>query len=272
MLIKVSVASIPPITLTTMRLWLAAALLITYLKLCGDTLPKDKVSWFVFCVIGLVGNSLPFCLINYGEVYIDSALAAILMGIMPVATILLAHLFIPEEPFTPTRITGVALSFSGLLILVGWDALSGIGSAVIAQLAVLAGALSYSVSAVFARRNAKLPGRIISAGATLMGAIWVTPVALITENPWTLEPSTQSLLAMVLLAIFPTAIGALIFFKLIKAIGANGLAQVNYLIPILGLGWGVLLLGEQPSWRAGIALVCILAGVILVNKTSAKSN
>ncbi len=270
MLIKVGVASIPPVTLTAMRLWLAALLLVIYLRICGDVLPKDKDAWIIFGVIGLVGNALPFSLINFGEVYIDSALAAVLMGIMPVATVILAHWFVPDEPFTAARAGGVALSFTGLLILVGWDALVGIGSAVIAQLAVLGAAISYAVSAVYARRKAKLQGRVMSTGATLMGAIWILPMAFIFENPWTVQASLQSLIAMVLLAIFPTAVGALIFFKLIKAIGANGLAQVNYLIPVLGLGWGVLLLGEQPSWRAGAALMFIVVGVMLVNQPTQK--
>ena len=265
MFIKIGVATIPPLTLAAGRLALATLLLWGYVLFSGVQIPLRASTWGAFGFIGFFGNALPFSLISWGEQYIDSSLAAILMGIMPVATVILAHLSIPEEPFTARRILGVLCGFGGLLVLVGWQALSGIGAGVIAQLAVLGGALSYAVTTVFTRKYVRVSGRIMAAGATLAGTVWVLPIALWLEQPWTAQPSSESLLAAVYLGVFPTAVATLILFRLISAIGATTFAQINYLIPLLGLGWGVLFLAEQPTARAILALIFVLTGVALVN-------
>ena len=96
--IKVGVESVGPMTLTSARLGIAMVLLYAWLRFRGYRLPRDGRSWMMFGLIGLIGNALPFTLISWGELHIDSGLAAILMGIMPVTTALLAHIFIREEP------------------------------------------------------------------------------------------------------------------------------------------------------------------------------
>lgn len=266
MLIKVAVASVTPMTLVSSRLIIAGILLLAYLYGSGGRLPRDRDAWAVFAFIGFFGNALPFFLISWGEQHIDSGLAAILMGIMPVATVALAHFFIPEEPFNVYRGAGVTIGFVGLGVLVGWQALAGLGQEVVAQTAVMGGALSYAVTTVYARRRARLPGRVLATGATLAGALWITPVAVLAERPWQLQPTSISLAAIAVLAVLPTAAATLIYFKLLQRLGATTLSQINYLIPIVGFTWGVLVLGEQPGWRAGIALALVLTGIALVNR------
>lgn len=266
MFIKIAVATVAPMTLAATRLAIAAVLLSAYALACGERIPLDGKSWGVFLFIGLFGNALPFSLIGWGEIHVDSALAAILMGIMPVATVALAHFFIPEEPFNAWRAGGIAAGFAGLIALVGIQALGGLGSAVLAQLAILAGAVSYAVTTVFARRRAHLPGRVMAAGATTAGTAIVLPWALVFEQPWAAQPSTASLAAAVILGVLPTGAATLLYFYLVRAIGATGLSQVNYLIPVMGLLWGMALLGERPGWRAAAALGLVLTGIALVNR------
>ncbi len=266
MLIKIAVATIAPMTLAAMRLAIAAVLLLGYALARGETIPFDVRSWGVFLFIGLFGNALPFSLIGWGEIHIDSGLAAILMGIMPVATAALAHSLIPDEPFNVWRGSGIAVGFGGLLVLVGVQALGGLGTALLAQLAVLLGAVCYAVTTVFARRHAHLSGRVMAAGATMAGTLLVAPLAMVLERPWDLTPSPASLTATLVLGLVPTGLATLLYFHLIRAIGATGLSQVNYLIPMMGAGWGIWLLGERPGARAALALALIVTGIALVNR------
>lgn len=269
MLIKVGVESIPPLTLTASRLVIAAILLVAYAAPAGHSAWTDARAWGIYLFIGLFGNALPFTLISWGEVYIDSGLAAILMGIMPIATAVLAHFLTADERLSLRRASGVIIGFTGLTVLVGWHALSQIGTAVVAQITVVGGAMCYAITTIFTRRNAFLPGRVLAAGATVAGALMILPMALIYERPWELSPADNSIAAAVLLGLVPTGLAALIYFRLIKTVGATILSQVNYLIPIFGVGWGMLLLGERVTLHAIVALVFVLVGVALVNQRRA---
>lgn len=265
--IKIGVESLPPYTLTATRLLIAAVVLFLFALVGRYQLPRDLRSWGIFAFIGMFGNALPFSLISWGETYVDSGLAAILMGIMPVATAMLAHLFIPDERFTFSIGLGMAVGFGGLLVLVGIDALGGMTHLVIAQLAILTGAVSYAVTTIFARRYASLPGPIMALGATLSGFLLVLPLSVWIDRPWTLSPSAASTTAAVWLGLFPTAIATLLYFRLILRLGATIFSQVNYLIPVLGAIWGILFLAETPTWRTAVALLLVLAGVTIVNRS-----
>jgi len=265
MLIKVGVGSIPPMTLVAARLGVAAAMLLVVAAASEQRLPASLTAWGVFFFIGCFGNALPFTLISWGEQRLDSGLAAILMGIMPIVTALLAHFFV-HEPLTLRRVCGVAIGFAGLVLLVGPGALAGLGERVLSQLAVLSAAVSYAVTTIFVRRFVRLPGRIMAAGATAAGTLLILPPALVLEQPWRLSPSPDSVLAVLLLGLLPTGLATLIYFRLVRTLGATVFSQVNYLIPVMGVVWGVTLLGEQPGPRALTALALILGGVGLVTR------
>ena len=152
--IKLAISTVPPYTLTAARIAVAVIVLAGYRILKRQSLPTDIKNWTIFAVLGLFGTALPFTLISWGELYIDSSLTAVLMGTMPVATAMLAHLFIADERFTFSTGLGIMIGFGGLLILIGADALDRLDTGVIAQFAIIIGAVSYAVSTTFARRFA----------------------------------------------------------------------------------------------------------------------
>lgn len=266
MFIKVGVDTIPPMTLSAGRLVLAAIVLIVFAIYGRDAIPMTPKIWGVCLFIGLFGNALPYTLISWGELRIDSGLAAILMGIVPISTAVLAHVFTHDESLTVQRLIGIFVGFAGIIVLVGWKSLTGLHTDIPYELAVLLGAFCYAVTNIFVRRHVYIPGRVLAAGSTLAGALIMLPMALAYERPWSLSPSPESLGAMIMLGLLPTAVAALIYLRLIKATGATFVSQVNYLVPALGVVWGVALLAERPSWRALIALTLILTGIALVNR------
>lgn len=264
-LIKIGVGSIPPITLTAVRMSVAGVVLAGYLAIRKTGIPLNPRALLLYAVVGFMGNTLPFILIGWGETHIDSSLAAVLMGIMPITTFILAHYFVPDEPATMRKIFGVCLGFGGLLTLVGWSALAGVGGAtILAQLSVLAAATSYGITTVFVRTQPPFAGLQMASGAVFVGIITAIPLAFLFESPMTMQATRASITAVILLGVFPTAFAALAYFRLIRNLGATTFSQLNYAIPIFGSLWGVLLLGEILQVRMLVALALVLAGVYFI--------
>jgi drug/metabolite transporter (DMT)-like permease len=259
--IKVAVETIPPFSVTAGRLSLAAVVILAYARLRGHRFPDEPGLWAKFLLVGLFGNALPFALISWGEQTIDSGLAAILMAVMPIATLLLAHFFAENERMNPARITGVAFGFAGVLVLIGPDALRGLGHEATRQTAVAAGAVCYAIATVIARRLPKMPTSLSSAGALISAVAFTLPMSLLFDRPWLLSPSVESAVAVVVLGLFPTALAYILYFTLLRRTDANFIALNNYLIPCLGVVWGIVFLDEILHWRAVLALGIILTGI-----------
>jgi drug/metabolite transporter (DMT)-like permease len=264
LLIKIAVHSMDPITLTAIRLLIAAALLLSILRIKGMWLRFTPQALRLYLVIGVLGNAVPFSLISMGEVHITSSMTAILMGIMPISTFVLAHLFVPAEPMTRRKVGGVLLGFSGLVSLVGLSALGALGSHPAGQLAVLGGALCYSLSAVYVRTQSVVNGLEAAAGAMVVAALTCLPLAFLLEDPISMQPRPGAIWSTVALGVFHTALAALIYFRTIRNLGAVLFAQINYLIPVLGSLWGILLLGESVGWRTFAALGLVLSGIYFI--------
>ncbi len=153
--IKVAVAEIPPLTMVTVRVGLAALLLYLFLRFRGGRLPGFGRLWLHFAALGLLAHAIPFTLISWGEIYVDSAVAAILNGTTPLFTMLIAHYAIADERMSWKKLAGMLLGFQGLLFLV-WPAIaSGFQGSTGGILAVVLASCSYGLAMVYARRYLK---------------------------------------------------------------------------------------------------------------------
>ena len=266
MLIKTALPTMGPFTIVVSRLALGAAALYAVLKLRGLRLPARAADWLPFVVFGAIGNLAPFTLIAWGQQHVPSAVAAILMAAMPLFTLVLARVAKPaENPITAGRVGGIALGFSGVVVLVGPSALTEAGGG-IGELAILGAALCYAVASLYAERVRHVPP-LVSATATLTsGAVLALPVAAILEQPWTQAPALEAMAAVTLLGIACTGLAYLLFYRLMARGGAVLVALNNYLIPAFGVMWGILLLGEQPSLNAFLALGLILSAITVANR------
>lgn len=259
--IKIGVGTIPPLTLAAGRIAVAAAVLYALIALRGQRLPRSARLWALFFLIGVTGNALPFTLIAWGEERIDSGLAAILMAVMPPATVLLTHVFTRDERLTAPKLIGVAMGFAGVVLLIGPEVLRGLGGQAGRQLAVAGGAVCYAVTFTIARFVPPSPPAVRSAAVMICASVQIIPLALLVDQPWALSPSPGSMAALVYLGLLPTALATIIFFQLISARGATFVALNNYMIPVLGVIWGAAFLGERISLQALGALALILIGI-----------
>ena len=265
---KLGVATVAPLTLVAARLAIGALTLVVLLYARGIKLPPVGPIWVAYAVLGIVGNALPFFLITWGQQVVDSALAGILMAVMPLATLVLAHFLVRGERMTPQRVSGFVLGFFGIVLLMERAAVGETGSAsaalqVISQLSILCAALCYAANSVMARLLIRSDFLSAATGTLLVSAALVVPLAVAFDAPWRLQPSATSVAAIVWLGIGPTGVATILYYKLISAAGPTFMSLVNYLSPVVAVLLGVTLLDEHPGVNAYAGLVLILSGIAL---------
>ena len=271
MFIKFGVATVPTATLVAARLRFGALILLVVVYARGARLPpmnrEHRRVWGNYLILALIGNCIPFTTITWGQQRIDSALAGILMAVMPLATMVLAHFFVRGEHMTRNRVMGFMLGFVGIVVLMGPMVLAhtiGVAGtlATLSQFAVLFGALCYAGNSVLTRILARGDDALVASAAMLLIASVITlPVALVVDQPWRLTPSSTLFWAIFWLGVGPTAIATVVYFKLIASAGPTFMSLVTYMSPAVAVFLGVALLGESPGIHAYIALGQILLGI-----------
>jgi len=268
-LVEIALGGLPPLTVVLCRVGLAAPALLILLRLRGVPLPRDPGLWLAFLVMGALNNALPFSLIVWSQVHIESGLASILNATTPLFTVLLAHVVTSDEKLTANRLTGVLLGLAGVAILIGPQALGGLGTAevvpVLAQLAILGAAASYACASLYGRRFRHLPATVPAAGMLCGSTLLILPLALIFERPWTLAPGANEIAAVAGLALLCTALAYLLYFRILTLAGSTNLMLVTFLVPLSAILLGALILGERLEWTAFAGMALIFAGLAAVD-------
>jgi drug/metabolite transporter (DMT)-like permease len=266
MLTGIAVRGFSPTVLVAIRLAIAAVLLAGLVVARGQRFPWTRRFWLFSLAITLAGNCVPFWLISFGQQRIDSGLAGILMGIMPITTMVLAHFFVRGERLNAIKAAGFLLGFGGLVVLIGPDAvleLQGQGSLLLYELAVLCGAICYAINAIVARHRPPADPLVAAAGVMLAGSAIMLPIGGSQVSAQLLSAPPAPLAAMLALSIVATAIATVVFLKLVAAAGPSFTSFINYLIPVWALLMGVVFLGEQPAATVVLGLALILSGIAL---------
>lgn len=269
-LTSIGVNEIPPLTVAAARLLLAFLMLYPLMRLRGQRLPAFSGIWLALFASGLFGNALPFALISWGQVNVDASITSVFMAIMPLATIFLAHVFTVDEKLDRWKFVGVIFGLIGVIVLMGLSSLTTLGEDVVRQFAILCGALCYAVNAIITRKLTALPRWSAMTALMLAASIWVVPFSVYIDSPWQLQPSINASLAIIALAIGPTALATVLILVIIGRQGASFLSQINFMVPVIGMLFGVVLLHERLPANAYIALVIILTG-IAISRLGARS-
>jgi drug/metabolite transporter (DMT)-like permease len=254
---EVALAELGPFTVVLGRVGIAALALVAFVYLSGRRMPGAPGLWGAFLVMGALNNLIPFSLIVWGQVTIDSGLASILNATTPLFTVALAHVLTRDERMTRGRALGVLLGLGGVAVLVGPGVLGALGAQGLAQVAVLGAAFSYACAGIYGRRFKGLPPAVAAAGMVSCSAVMILPIALVVERPWVLSPGALTWGAVLGLSLLSTALAYVIYFRILAAAGATNLLLVTFLIPVSALTLGTLVLGERPdaSTFAGMALI-----------------
>ncbi len=264
--IKLAVDSFGTFTLIALRLLIGAAFLWIVLRASRTPLPRDRRAYVHLIVMSVVNITIPFALITWAEQSVDSALAAILNSTVPLLVIVIAPIFLPDEPIRLNGLLGLAIGFAGVALIVS-PGLVGASGTVPGQLALLGSSLAYAVGNVYARRNVRgLPPMIPAVFQVTFALIIVGLIALVFERPWeTSRPDSEAWFSVIWLGILGSGMAYLAYFRLLSRWGATRTSLVAYLLPIVGIVLGFVVLQEpiDVTLIAGTALV--IAGVALVN-------
>ena len=259
--IKIGVETIPPVTFIAGRTLIAGGILLGLIRWRGLAMPRDMVNWRRFMFQACLNSVIPFTLIAAAERSIDAGLATILNATSPIFTFLLTALITRHEPVTLRKLVGVGAGIAGICLIVGTEALGGIGHQLWAQLAVVAATVCYAGAAIFGRNFRGLDPMVPAAGSMICGAAILIPLSLVFDWPWTLTPSTASILALLGLSVFSTALAFSIFFRLIHTLGSVGTTSQAYLRVPIGVGIGAVFLGESLGPTAWLGMAFVVAGV-----------
>ena len=259
--IKLGVATIPPVTLIAGRTAIAGLILLLIMHWRGLRLPADAATWRRFMFQACLNSVVPWTLIAWAERSVDAGLATILNSTSPIFTFFLTLAVAHQEAASQRKLFGVVVGLAGICLIVGVQAFESLGQALVAQLAIVAATICYAGAAVFGRGFKGLDPIVPAAGSLLCGALVLVPLSIVFERPWAVSPSASSLLALLGLAVFSTALAFVIYFRLIQTLGSVGTTAQAYLRVPIGVALGVLLLGERLSSTAWAGLACVVLGV-----------
>ena len=261
MLIKIADRQLAPSTLILGRLASAALLLaaIAVVRLGPhETLAQIRGAWQWLVVVGLVTTALPFWLLSWGETRIDSGLASIIQGCVPIFNALLAFAFFQEARVGGLRLVGLGIGFVGVALLVGAQP----HGKLLAAFAVVGMALCYAIGTLLAGRYVRhTPPLVVALASTAVSTLAVLPVGVVQapSEAW----HAKTIAAILVLGFVGTAIAYLLFFALIQRAGANYATLVTYLVPPIALFYGAVFLGESFGAADFGSLALILVGVAL---------
>ena len=259
--LKIAVATIPPITLIAGRTLIAGVLLVVIMHWRGVKWPTDAVSWRRFLFQACLNSVIPWTMVAWGAQALDAGVATILNSTAPIFTFILTVAVTRHEAVTSRKLIGVIAGMAGICLIVGVQALGGFGEQLIAQIICVLAAVCYAGAAIFGRNFGGLDPMAPAAGSLLCGAAILIPLSIVVDRPWTLAPSMNSLLALLAIAVFSTALAFVIYFRLIQTLGSVGATAQAYLRVPIGVAFGVIFLGEQLSSTVWIGLACVVVGV-----------
>ncbi len=266
LLTRLALTGMQPFTVVLLRLGMGAIILHIVVLCSGLRVPTSWRSWAAFFGMGALNNFLPFCLIAWGQTQIASGLAAILNATTPLFTVLLAHLWTHDERMTPNRIGGVLLGVIGVAVMIGPEALRGLTANVLAQVAILGAAFCYACAGIFGRRLRALPVMVAATGQVTGGALLVLPLALFIDRPWSQPmPGAVAWSAVAAAAVFCTALGYGLYFRILATAGATNLLLVTLIMPVGAVLLGMAILGEQIRVEEFFGMGLIGLGLVTID-------
>ncbi|WP_179213336.1 DMT family transporter [Ekhidna lutea] len=268
--IKIAVEEVPPVMLAALRIGTGALILNLLLLLQKNRLPLNIDFWKKTFIAGFFAQAFPFIMINWGEQYVDSSLASILNGLVPIFTIVLAHFMIADEKLSGQKLKGVILGFLGLIVLVLPNIIEGVEGSFWGIIAITSAALSYGIGLAYIRKHlVNIPSFQAPAAQLLSVSIYLIPLAFFMYPSFDFAVlQTQTISSIMILGVFGTAIAFVVYFKLIERSSAGYASLVTYLMPIYGVVLGVTILDEVLTVWTLLGAMLILLGIRLTKKTN----
>ena len=266
--IRIALNEVPVVTAGLHRTFWAMLVLWAAVWWLRLPIPRDPRLWAAFLVMGLLNNVIPFGLMAWGQLHVETGLTSILNAATAIFGVVVAALVFPDERLSARRVLGVALGFLGVILAIGPEALTGFDLRSAAQLAILGGTLSYGLAASWARlRLGHLPPQVAAAGMLTGSTVILLPAALIIDGPvqFALQPVTWAAIAY--FALFATAGAYLLYYRVLAMAGSGNLLLVTLIIPPVAVIAGALVLNERLHATAYLGFALLALGLLTLNGT-----
>nr|WP_169560014.1 EamA family transporter [Sneathiella chinensis] len=265
MLMKISLQEIPPVTLIAIRVSIATLFLFAIASYQRLSLPPRGKIWGALYIQGFLNSFGAWFLLAWGQQFVDTGLAGVLNSTSPIFVCLITLLFMRQVRLGGRKIAGAFLGLAGVVLIIGLDALAGLGEQVLAQIAILSAAVLYGAAALYGQRFIHLSPTMTAAITSLWGLVTLVPLSLVIDRPWTLEYTALPVLSAVCLGVLNTGVAMLVYYRLIRTLGPVGVASQAYLRAGVSVILGVTLLGETLTLVIGTGLMIAVFGVVLIN-------
>ncbi|WP_281992169.1 DMT family transporter [Sulfitobacter geojensis] len=258
--IRIALDEVGPLTAVAHRVGWAALALWVVVWLMRLPVPRDPKIWLGFLGMGVLNNVIPFALMSWGQLHIETGLTSILNAATAIFGVIMAALFFADERITARKAIGVGLGFAGVAMAIGLENLRSFDLRSLAQLAVIGGTISYALASVWARKRlAGQPPQVAAAGMVTGSTLIMLPLAWMVEGPLTLNLQTDTMVAIGYYALIGTALAYLLYYRVLAMAGSGNLMLVTLLIPPFAIGLGGLVLHEtlRASAYGGFALLAL---------------
>ena len=204
---------------------------------CG--IPTDAKAWKLFAQQQTINSTIPFLMITWAQQYVAAAPTVVLASTTPIFAFLITWGITRHEPATLLKLAGAVLGLAGTAVIIGLDALGGLGGNIFAEMVILLATVSFACATIFGLRLTEYDPMVVAAGSLLFGGLLLLPASLIVDHPWTLRPTTEALVAAFAMGIFSSAIGLMLFYMCLSRLGTLTTNAQGYLRIPIGVGLSV---------------------------------
>ncbi len=260
--IEFALSSFHPFIIAFARISIASIFLLFFVFYKRLSFPRDMKTWRVLLLIGILNNAMPFYLISWGQQYVSASSTAVMLAVGPLVALIMSHFVTHDEKITMYKLIGVVLGFIGVFILLGNDFLDGNRDSLYGKVAILIAVIGYIVSGFLIRKISHIHTIICSSSMFITATVVMLPFVVFVplEN---FSIFSYTFLAIIYLAIIPTASASIIRINLVQKVGVQFMSQVSYLIPMFAIFWSWVFFDAIPKPIIIVALLFIFVGLFI---------
>ena len=264
--IAITLREVGFVTSVAHRVFWAALLLWGWVAYRGLPVPLSPRLWVAFLVMGILNNVLPFSLMAWGQLHIESGLTAVFNAATAIFGALVATVIFPDEKLTVRKTVGIVVGFAGVATAIGLESFRNFDIRSLAQLAVIGGTISYAFASVWARiRLSGLAPEVAAAGMLTGSSVVMVPAAFIIDGVPSFAVSGSTLLAIGYYVFFATAGAYLLYYRILALAGASNTMLVTLLVPPVSIVLGAIVLSESLSANVYLGLFMLLSGLLILD-------
>ena len=265
---SLALESFTPLQIVFIRMLVATVMLGVVVTIIRPRWPRRAAVWRHFAFLGILSIALPYTLLTWAQVWVDSSVAIVLSSTTPIFVFLIATLVLHSETFDATRLVAILIAFAGVVLLTAGN--SSASTSWTWSVVIVVTSMIYATANLYTRRFVGEVHPLLTAFLQLgFGTLWLSPVMLLTGS-WRVQTGVHplSVVALVELGVLGSAFGYVLFFFFIRTWGSTKTSLNTYLQPVVGIALGVGILGERPGWPAWVGSGIVLIGVAMFGGSS----